>query len=230
MLRQEILPDGTQRIGDRGLPVTVYDLRDLDAEASRTSACERIRDDKSHQLLDDEVLQISLSLLAGGRTRLHVDMDMQAADAVSYRNFMADLAALYRGAELPELGYTYREYRARLTASTPAPSQEDVQWWAERVPDLPEPPALPLVPRDEQANPLRNIRLWHIFDVADPRRAVRRRAPARHHPGDGGRRLLLQCAGPLVDEFALPAQPADVRPRALPPGCRQAGGLTSPPR
>ena len=46
-------------------------------------------------------------------------MDMQAADAVSYRNFMADLAAFYRGGDLPELGYTYREYRAALTASDP---------------------------------------------------------------------------------------------------------------
>lgn len=162
MLRQEILPDGTQRISDRGLPVTIHDLRDAaDADEQLT----RIRDDKSHQLLDNEVLQISLSLLADGRTRLHVDMDMQAADAVSYRNFMADLAAFYRGTELPELGYTYREYRAQLTASTPPPSQQDLQWWAERIPDLPEPPALPLVPRDEQQNPLRSIRLWHIFDV-----------------------------------------------------------------
>lgn len=164
MLRQEILPDGTQRISDRGLPVTVYDLTGLDPAAA-DERLERIRDDKSHQLLDNEVLQISLSQLPGGRTRLHVDMDMQAADAVSYRNFMADLAAFYRGAELPELGYTYREYRNRLTAATPPPSEADRQWWAERVPDLPEPPALPLVPRDEQENPLRNIRLWHIFDV-----------------------------------------------------------------
>ncbi|MGK2866330.1 MAG: amino acid adenylation domain-containing protein [Mycobacterium sp.] len=164
MLRQEILPDGTQRISDRGLPVTVHDLRDLDADAA-DERLERIRDDKSHQLLDNEVLQISLSQLPNGRTRLHVDMDMQAADAVSYRNFMADLAAFYRGADLPELGYTYREYRARLTASTPPPSEADRQWWAERIPDLPEPPALPLVPRDEQQNPLRSVRLWHIFDV-----------------------------------------------------------------
>jgi len=164
MLRQEILPDGTQRIGDRGLPVTVHDLTGLDTAAAE-ERLERIRDDKSHQLLDDEVLQISLSLLANGHTRLHVDMDMQAADAVSFRNFMADLAAFYRGAALPELGYTYREYRARLTASNPPPSQEDLHWWAERIPDLPEPPALPLIPRDGQENPLRNIRLWHIFDV-----------------------------------------------------------------
>jgi mycobactin phenyloxazoline synthetase len=165
MLRQEILPNGTQRISDRELPVTVYDLRDLDA-ATADERLEQTRDAKSHQLLHNEVLQLSLSLLPGDRTRLHVDMDMQAADAVSYRNFMADLAALYRGVDLPELGYTYREYRAKLTASTPPPSEADLQWWAERVPELPDPPALPLVPRVDQANPLRNIRLWHIFDVA----------------------------------------------------------------
>jgi len=165
MLRQQILPDGTQRITDRGLPVTVFDLRDLDVDTA-AHRLEAIRDEKSHQLMTDEVLQISLSRKPGGGTRLHVDMDMQAADAVSYRNFMADLAALYRGAELPELHYTYREYRSRLTAQTPAPAPEHLQWWADRIPDLPEPPALPLVPRDEQQNPLRSVRLWHIFDTA----------------------------------------------------------------
>ncbi|WP_309227834.1 MULTISPECIES: amino acid adenylation domain-containing protein [unclassified Mycolicibacterium] len=164
MLRVEILPDGTQRIGDRPLPVTVYDLRDLDPAAAEAQL-ELTRDTKSHQMLHDEVLQLSLSLLPGGRTRLHVDMDMQAADAVSYRNFMADLAAYYRGAELPGLGYTYREYRARLTASAPPPSQQDQQWWADRVPDLPDSPALPLVPLSDQRNPHRSIRLWEILDV-----------------------------------------------------------------
>ncbi len=164
MLRVEILPDGTQRIGDRRLPVTVYDLRDLDSAAAEEQL-ELIRESKSHQMLHDEVLQLGLSLLPDGRTRLHVDMDMQAADAVSYRNFMADLAALYRGVDLPELGYTYREYRARLTATAPPPSQQDVQWWADRVPDLPDPPALPLVPLSDQRNPHRSIRLWEILDV-----------------------------------------------------------------
>lgn len=164
MLRVEILPDGTQRIGDRPLPVTVYELQDLD-EAAAQAQLELIRESKSHQMLHDEVLQLSLSLLPGGRTRLHVDMDMQAADAVSYRNFMADLAAFYRGADLPELGYTYREYRARLTATTPPPPEPDRQWWADRVPDLPDPPALPLVPLSDQRNPHRSIRLWETLDV-----------------------------------------------------------------
>lgn len=165
MLRVEILPDGTQRIGERGLPVTIYDLRDLD-DGAADQRLETIRHEKSHQILDGDVLELSLSLRPGGRTRLHVDMDMNAADAVSYRKFMADLAVFYRGGELPELAYTYREYRAALTASDPGPSDEDARWWAERIPELAEAPALPLVPPAEQADPRRSIRLWHVFDVA----------------------------------------------------------------
>jgi mycobactin phenyloxazoline synthetase len=92
-------------------------------------------------------------------------MDMNAADAVSYRKFMADLAVLYRGGELPALDYTYRQYRAALAAADPGPSQQDRQWWAERLAELPESPALPLVPLAEQADPRRSVRLWHTFDV-----------------------------------------------------------------
>lgn len=164
MLRVEILPDGTQRIGERTLPVTVTDLRDADSAAAAQQLAE-IRDRRSHQILHGEVLQIALTLLPGGGTRLHVDMDMSAADAVSYRNFMADLAVLYRGAQLPPLGYTYRRYRAALTAAQPV-TDEDRRWWAERIPELPEPPAPPLVPASEQHDPRRTVRRWHMFDRA----------------------------------------------------------------
>lgn len=163
MLRVEILPDGTQRITDRTLPVEVIDLRDLDEEAA-AGRLEEIRFTKSHQMLHGVVLEIALTLLPQGRTRLHVDMDMSAADAVSYRNFMADLAEFYAGRDLPELGYTYREYRAALTDALPT-RDEDRQWWAERIPHLPEPPALPLVPVTEQQNPRRTVRRWHFFDT-----------------------------------------------------------------
>ena len=165
MLCVEILPDGTQRTSDRVLDVTVMDLRDLDSAAAEEQLL-GTREQKSHQLLEGEVLELALTLLPDGRTRLHVDLDMQAADAVSYRNFMADLAVLYKGEQLPELGYTYRQYRAALTAANPAPTEDDRQWWAERIPELPEPPAPPLVPRSERANPRRNTRRWHFFDSA----------------------------------------------------------------
>ncbi|WP_199255569.1 non-ribosomal peptide synthetase [Mycolicibacterium mengxianglii] len=165
MLRVQILPDGTQRISDRVLEPKITDLRHLDTAAAQVQL-EVIRDHKSHQILDGEVLELALTLLPEGRTRVHVDLDMQAADAVSYRNFMADLAVLYKSRQLPALGYTYRQYRAAFTAANPGPTDEDRRWWAERIPELPEPPAPPLVPPAEQQNPRRNTRRHHFFDAA----------------------------------------------------------------
>lgn len=164
MLRVEIDADGTQRIGDRGLAVTVIDLRDRDPHAA-AEALQITRTDKSHQLLDGEVLELTLSLLPYGRTRLHVDLDMQGGDAVSYRIIMSDLAELYQGNQLPELNYTYREYRTAIIPMEAARSDTDRDWWTQRIPDLPDPPALPLVPRSEQDNPRSSRRRWHWFDA-----------------------------------------------------------------
>ncbi|AEF35529.1 MULTISPECIES: non-ribosomal peptide synthetase [Mycobacteriaceae] len=165
MLRVEIMSDGTQRIGDRELPVKISDLRELDAEAVERQLL-ATREAKSHQLLDGEVLELSLSLLPGGRTRLHVDLDMQAGDAVSYRRFMSDLAVLYAGGTPPQLDYTYREYRAAMSRLEAARSAQDQPWWSERIPSLPGPPSLPLVPTSEQSDPRRSVRRWHWFDAA----------------------------------------------------------------
>ncbi|EUA33330.1 condensation domain protein [Mycobacterium xenopi 4042] len=111
MLRVRFLPDGTQRIDPAAqLGVVVHDFTDLDPHTVEHRLTE-IRQTKSHQQLDGQVFELTLSLLPGQRCRLHVDLDMQAADAMSYRTLMADLAALYRGRRLPELHYTYREYR-----------------------------------------------------------------------------------------------------------------------
>lgn len=164
MLRVEFLPDGTQRIAAPGrqYPVTIEDLRDAspDEVAERLSVIER---SKSHQQLHGEVFELTLSLLPGGATRLHVDLDMQAADAMSYRTLMADLAALYNGAQLPPLGYTYREYRLATPEASDA-HEADRKWWAERIADLPDPPRLPLVPVAEQADPHHTTRRHHWLD------------------------------------------------------------------
>ena len=163
MLRVEFLPDGTQRIGPASdpYPVAVADLSDLsDGEASERLAATRLA--KSHQQLDGQVFELTLSLLPSGKTRLHVDLDMQAADAMSYRNLMSDLAALYDGQQLPGLGYTYRDYRQASAASEAAESHR--QWWSERIPQLPDPPRLPLVPPAEQPDPHHTTRRWHWLD------------------------------------------------------------------
>ncbi len=183
MLRVRFLPDGTQRIAGPDecgeFPVSVVDLRD-DLDFARRVAA--IRDAKSHQQLDGAVFELAVTLLPDERSRLHVDLDMQAADAMSYRTLMADLAALYRGRDLPELGYTYREYRRTVEAreARPQPARDAHRaWWARRIPQLPDPPALPLVlPSVGGQNSQRSTRRCHWLDPAT-RDALFARARAR---------------------------------------------------
>ncbi len=163
MLRVQFLPDGTQRIGTAPavFPVEVLDLRSSAADEveDRLTA---IRAAKSRQQLDGQVFELTLTLLPGLKSRLHVDLDMQAADAMSYRALMADLAALYRGDSLPAIDYTYQQYRQQL--SPPERFDADRQWWAERIPEMPDAPALPVVPVAAQADPHRPGRRWHWLD------------------------------------------------------------------
>ncbi|OBI37561.1 non-ribosomal peptide synthetase [Mycobacterium colombiense] len=181
MLRVRFLPDGTQRItpadesGD--FPVSVEDLRSLspDEVEQRLAA---IRVAKSHQQLDGAVFELAMTLLPAERSRLHVDLDMQAADAMSYRTLMADLAALYGGRNLPELSYTYRQYRQAIEAddAQPQPAREaDRAWWGQRLPELPDPPALPSTGGRGSGD---STRRWHWLDP-QTRDALFARAQAR---------------------------------------------------
>ncbi|AHM08127.1 Phenyloxazoline synthase mbtB [Mycobacterium tuberculosis variant bovis BCG str. ATCC 35743] len=183
MLRVQFLPDGTQRIppaaGSRDFPISVADLRHVapDVVDQRLAG---IRDAKSHQQLDGAVFELALTLLPGERTRLHVDLDMQAADAMSYRILLADLAALYDGREPPALGYTYQEYRQAIEAeeTLPQPVRDaDRDWWAQRIPQLPDPPALPTRAGGERDR-RRSTRRWHWLDP-QTRDALFARARAR---------------------------------------------------
>ncbi|QIS17510.1 non-ribosomal peptide synthetase [Nocardia terpenica] len=146
MLRTRFLPDGTQQTLARpGRPVwSVTDLRDAAAD-ERERALEALRDTRTHQRLaveDGQVIDIALTLLPDGRTRLHLDVDMLAADAMSYRILIGDLARLYGGERLPEQDYTFRRY----LADRPADSGEHTrarEWWQGRLPELPGAPELP---------------------------------------------------------------------------------------
>ncbi|OBI39615.1 non-ribosomal peptide synthetase [Mycobacterium sp. E2238] len=179
MLRVRFLPDGTQRIvaTDDEFPVAVEDLRRQDGdEAHRRLAA--IRNAKSHQQLDGAVFELALTRLPGERSRLHVDLDMQAADAMSYRTLMADLAALYLGRDLPALTYTYRQYRRVIEAeeARPQPDRDAARdWWAQRIPQLPDPPALPFT---GDRGSRTSTRLWHWLDPRT-RDALFSRAQAR---------------------------------------------------
>ncbi|OBK41750.1 non-ribosomal peptide synthetase [Mycobacterium sp. 1245111.1] len=165
MLRVQFGTDGNQRIGALAdFPVTVHDFRDLadDVVGQRLLA---LRETKSHQQLDGQVFELTLSLLPGETSRLHVDLDMQAADAMSYRTLMADLAALYRGRQLADLGFTYPEYRSEIVRreAGPRPAYDaDRDWWLQRIPELPDPPRLPSGNRKSLSR--NSTRRWQWLD------------------------------------------------------------------
>ncbi|CAM4502356.1 non-ribosomal peptide synthetase [Nocardia ninae] len=164
MLRTRFLPDGTQQtMAAAGCPVfAVVDLRELSGDAAEAELA-RLRDTKTHQRLtieDGQVLDVTLSLLADDRTRLHLDVDMLAGDAMSYRVLIADLAELYHGAMLPPQGYSYRRYRTERTTDTAA-WERDRQWWQQRLPELPGAPELPTIPVSERTDPHRTVRYDH---------------------------------------------------------------------
>lgn len=154
MLRAQFGSDGRQQVLPR-LPrpaLTVDDLRGSTvAEVDRLLAAHR--ETKSHQVLDvaaGQVFDLTLTLLPDGRHRLHFDIDMLAADAMSYRTLLRDLVALYDGRRLPPLAVEYRDY-LRLRAQQPDPERAaDREWWAQRLADLPGGPALPSRPAGQE--------------------------------------------------------------------------------
>jgi mycobactin phenyloxazoline synthetase len=153
MLRVTVLGDGGQRVlpEREHPPVTLVDLRDL-GEQQVEAELESLRQRRSHQLLDIEagqVFDVGLTLHPDGRGRIHLDVDMVAADARSYRVLLADLARCY--AQDTDLGdaseYTFARYLAKHEVATAAAAERDRRWWSERLEDLPGAPELPMDPK-----------------------------------------------------------------------------------
>lgn len=149
-LRLKVTLDGKQihLPVDQVIPLKVNDLRNTTA-AKASEQLEATRALYSSQMLNieaGEVLAIALSLLPDGSSRLHLDVDMIAADAVSYRTLLRELALLYEDIDtvLPLLFATYRDFRVASEKRWAAVKETDGQWWQNRLSELPEGPQLPL--------------------------------------------------------------------------------------
>lgn len=152
-LRLKVTDDGQQchlPVG-RTVEIQVNDWRrESEAEAERKlSSC---RETFSSQMLDieaGEVLAMALSLLPDGGCRLHLDVDMMAADAVSYRTLLRELAMLYENPDvsLPPLPASYRDCRLESERRWPAVKEVSGRWWQDRLHTLPDGPQLPLKSR-----------------------------------------------------------------------------------
>jgi amino acid adenylation domain-containing protein len=173
MLRARILDDGRQQIlAESPWPgPTVHDLRHR-SPAEVTAALAATRDRLSHRRLDvaaGEVFDLRLSLLPDRTTRLHLNIDMLVADALSFRIIINDLAALYAdpGSSLPAIGYSYPRYLADRRAR-PAPGRAGAErHWAGRLPGLPRAPRLPLAAAPEKLPGHRVTRRHHWLPPRD---------------------------------------------------------------
>ena len=173
MLRVRVLEDGRQQVLARSAwpGLRVHDLRDMPAEAAEL-ALEQTRASLSHRHLDvavGEVFDIQLSLLpdalrAGG-TRLHVNLDMIAADALSLRVLLGDLARLYAepDTEPAPVDYSYARYLADRETALRSPERAaaltaDRDYWRERLAQLPAAPQLPAAAHDAVLGATRVLR------------------------------------------------------------------------
>ncbi|EIV91084.1 amino acid adenylation enzyme/thioester reductase family protein [Frankia sp. QA3] len=189
----------------------MHDLRDLD-EAAAATRLAAVRERLSHQMLDierGEVFSTALSLRPGGTTRFHLDVDMVAADAVSYRVLLADLANLYgRPDEVaPAPAYTYRRYRAEHAASRRTAAERSRRAWLDRLPSLPGPPEL------AGASPLSGV-----GGAADPRvsrRHFRLPEQARAALGQAAHRRGITPAMAVATAFAEVLGGWSTQPRFL---------------
>ncbi|WOC12966.1 non-ribosomal peptide synthetase [Gordonia sp. MP11Mi] len=171
MLRAAFGDTGKQRILDAP-PTPVFSVVDLRDGSDVEAQTERTRDRMSHQLLDTpagSVVEFVLTLLPEGRHRLHLDVDMLAADAMSYRRVLDDLATAYEtDTALPSTGYTFREYLAeRGDHISPDEYDGARAWWEAKEPTLPDTPTLPTIPEDRRAEPDRSIRYHHQLNAPE---------------------------------------------------------------
>ncbi|WP_127075361.1 condensation domain-containing protein [Rhodomicrobium lacus] len=153
MIRLAVDADGRQSIREgREMPVLeTEDLRALPGTSlhRHLAAKRRAWAEQALDLIEGQATAFSLSLLPGGRARLHVDVDMIAIDPVSFRVMMDDLAALYLEPQSNRTGDTrFFDWLDSMSVEVEHIRQRerDRLWWQEKLAALPPAPLLPLRP------------------------------------------------------------------------------------
>ncbi|MDO4760468.1 MAG: amino acid adenylation domain-containing protein [Corynebacterium sp.] len=149
MLRTILTGDGRQQVladVPEGI-VKHQDLREADAD-TRDTVLARTRENGTHQRLSQDfgrMIDLVYTLLPNNRARLHLDVDMIAADAMSYRIIVDELAGYLDGDEQHPLRYRYKNYLAHPSVANPPHRERDQAWWRDKASDMPGAPELPLV-------------------------------------------------------------------------------------
>jgi len=147
MLRAAFSADGTQRVlpPPEQPPLQYRDLRGM-ADGEVEAALRESYAELSDQVPapgSGTVLWFRVFRLVDGH-RIQVGGRLLAFDGASGDLFADELRALLTGQRLPELRYTYRDYRAALAARRASGSDADSrEYWLRRLSELPTTPDLP---------------------------------------------------------------------------------------
>lgn len=208
MLRASFLADGQQEVLDFPFTkaVPVHDLR-LYMEDELTLELDRIRNRLSHRRLAveaGEVAGLELSLLPGGRTRLHFDIDLLVADVQSLHIILRDLAAAYARGCRPAapLNWSFAEYVEQEARRRISDKKRAAQYWSERLSTMPAAPGLPLKEKPETIKtPIFNRRNYFIkradWILLQKRAAAYRVTPAM---------VLLTAYAEVLDRWSTNSQ------------------------
>ncbi|PZP51413.1 MAG: peptide synthetase [Agrobacterium fabrum] len=179
MLSLRIDAEGQQSVDPIGRPLRldVEDMTALDSEAL-ARRLEAKREEWSHRRADLRIAPpaaVSLSLLPGGRCRLHLDTDMLAIDPASVRMVMEDLARFYETASGADETRTFEsvtpsffDWAERLMSDPDLRGlrERDRLWWRQRLADVPDAPPLPFLP-DDPSRAVRTDRFAAMLAAAE---------------------------------------------------------------
>ncbi|MBE7245326.1 MAG: AMP-binding protein, partial [Actinomycetospora chiangmaiensis] len=149
MLRAVITPDGRQRILPHVPRYRIAVQASGDAEAAEAVRC-ATRARMSAQVMDAgrwPLFDLRVTRMPGGRSCLHLDLDLLIVDVQSFHILLAELERLYRdpACALAPIRSDFRAYRRALEAERAgAAYAADHAWWLDRLDTLPPAPVLPL--------------------------------------------------------------------------------------
>ncbi|MCE7585776.1 amino acid adenylation domain-containing protein [Vibrio fluvialis] len=185
MLRVTVSEDGQWSVGELNEfhALQVLDWRALDA-ADCDERLRVMREQKTHQKLalnQGQGAEFVLTRLSDDRFRLHVDVDMIAADAQSFRLMIEALVAAYHGELSDARSAPFAEFQRQMTtAAQQALAARDRRYWRALQSTIAPAPKLP---ERDPVNPdtaaVHTERL--AFELSAQQRAQLEALAAQHH-------------------------------------------------
>ncbi|MBY8171396.1 amino acid adenylation domain-containing protein [Vibrio fluvialis] len=185
MLRVTVSEDGQWSVGELNEfhALQVLDWRALDA-ADCDEKLRIMREQKTHQKLalnQGQGAEFVLTRLSDDRFRLHVDVDMIAADAQSFRLMIEALVAAYHGELSDARSAPFAEFQRQMTTSAQqALAARDRRYWRALQSTIAPAPKLP---ERDPVNPdtaaVHTERL--AFELSAQQRAQLEALAAQHH-------------------------------------------------